>query len=252
MVTPAGLQNSSFHRFYGWAPGWALTKPHKDIHLLLFQPMYGQFVSVLLVTVMLKGEPSSCLQLSGKGQQVFLKNLSGFCSVHCPFYPDKCSSSCWREIPSQQDATITMLYCIALLIFRQTYHLAKDWFVLSGHRTFFHLASESSRCLLTKLKQDLMGPFLRSDFFFFLQLSHTNQILEHWYCCQCWRDGLIQEESLLAPNTFHFLIMDLTVLLWSCSVWNLCVPIAWLVPFHNLSVSYLKVLWIVLPSNGML
>jgi len=117
---------------------------------------------------MLEVKLSSHWHLSGRWQQIFLKNLTVYWPFHFSFYPDQCSSLCCRETPHNSIlpppcVTVGMLLfgCWAVLDFRQTYRLV----LRPNNSILVSSASEFSRCVLAKLSRDCMWYFLRSGFF---------------------------------------------------------------------------------------
>ena len=68
---------------------WALAGPLKDISRLAPKPLLHCLGSVFRVVILLEGAPSPQAEVLRTLEQVFIKDLSVFCSVHLSLDPDK-------------------------------------------------------------------------------------------------------------------------------------------------------------------
>ena len=94
---------------FNWVQVRRLTRPLKNIYLLLIQSFQCGFIFVLQIIVFLKCESPTQSQIHGWLKQVFIEDSPLLCSVHCPFYPDKLASPCWWKSAQSHDDVTTML-----------------------------------------------------------------------------------------------------------------------------------------------
>ena len=66
----------------------AQAGPLKDIHRLVPKPLRRCLGCVLMVVVLLEGEPSPQSEVLSSLEQVFIKELAELCSVHLSLDPD--------------------------------------------------------------------------------------------------------------------------------------------------------------------
>ena len=69
-------------------PVWALAGPLKDIHRLVPKPLLYSLGCVLMVVVLLEGEPLPQSEVLSALEQVFIKDLSVLCSVNLFLHSD--------------------------------------------------------------------------------------------------------------------------------------------------------------------